>query len=348
MRLVSILGDSISTFEGYNPPGYLVFYDQEMQVKNGLTCVYDTWWAKVNQKLHAYLCVNNAYSGSKVSGNSFPATSGSERIDLLCKGDMNPDYILLYIGFNDFGNGVQIEGNNEMAGDVSSFTEAYRLMLMRLKNKYSESKIICATLMRTLVKNQENWVFPEYYKGVAFEEYNDVIRNVSVQCGCDLADLGRMNIRYETLDGSHPTALGHTTIANAWINALNEMGLIKPSLEMYIKAFQIDSNSDEAVYMVFKTLTEERVLIPYNGSNRALVGLPYQGQTIIPLFTSFNEISQNEPVSLKLAYIQDVLPALLEAKKNIIINPFSSPEKLFFLPYKAIEKMLIPLLKSKE
>ena len=53
MKLVSILGDSISTFEGYNPLGYSVFYDQEMQNKNGLKTVYDTWWAKVNQALGA-------------------------------------------------------------------------------------------------------------------------------------------------------------------------------------------------------------------------------------------------------------------------------------------------------
>ena len=55
MRLVSIIGDSISTYEGYNPSGYAVFYDQEMCARNGLKSVYDTWWAKVNQFLHAYL-----------------------------------------------------------------------------------------------------------------------------------------------------------------------------------------------------------------------------------------------------------------------------------------------------
>ena len=58
MRLVSIVGDSISTFEGFNPPGYAVFYDKEMIERNGLRTVYDTWWAKVNQALHAFLCVN--------------------------------------------------------------------------------------------------------------------------------------------------------------------------------------------------------------------------------------------------------------------------------------------------
>lgn len=41
--LVSILGDSISTYNGYNPNGYAVYYDEEMQIRNGLKSVYDTW-----------------------------------------------------------------------------------------------------------------------------------------------------------------------------------------------------------------------------------------------------------------------------------------------------------------
>ena len=35
MKSVSILGDSISTFEGCNPHGYAVFYDKEMQKIRG-------------------------------------------------------------------------------------------------------------------------------------------------------------------------------------------------------------------------------------------------------------------------------------------------------------------------
>ena len=45
--LVSILGDSISTYSGFNPSGYEVYYNKTMQKLNGLRSVYDTWWAKV-------------------------------------------------------------------------------------------------------------------------------------------------------------------------------------------------------------------------------------------------------------------------------------------------------------
>ena len=39
---ISILGDSISTYEGYNPIGYQVFYQYEKLIKNNLTNVADT------------------------------------------------------------------------------------------------------------------------------------------------------------------------------------------------------------------------------------------------------------------------------------------------------------------
>ena len=76
---VSILGDSISTYQGYGLPGYAVYYQDYYRQVNELTSVYDTWWAKVNQSLHAYICVDNAYSGSKVTGTAFPCACSPER-----------------------------------------------------------------------------------------------------------------------------------------------------------------------------------------------------------------------------------------------------------------------------
>ena len=97
MKFVSIMGDSISTFQGYNPPGYAVFYNKEMQMKNGLNTVYDTWWAKVNQSLHAYLCVNNSYSGSTVTGVAFPSGGSDQRCSGLHTQLYQPDMILVYL-----------------------------------------------------------------------------------------------------------------------------------------------------------------------------------------------------------------------------------------------------------
>ena len=228
MRLVSVFGDSISTYDGFNPDGYAVYYDGERQIANGLNTVYDTWWAKVNQALHAFLCVNNSYSGSKVSGGVFPSASCTERAKLLCNEWGNPDYILVYIGFNDFGNRVAISSGKKKEHNLSFFEDAYEAMLQQIKENCSTSAIVCGTLMRTEIRNRDDWAFPEVYLGIPFEEYNEAIRRVCKRQGCYLAELSRNGARYETLDGTHPTASGHSVIANEWIKELVRLGLLQP------------------------------------------------------------------------------------------------------------------------
>ena len=229
MVSVSIMGDSISTFDGYNPPHYAVFYDKEKQTLHGLTSVYDTWWAKVNQALQACLCVNNSYSGSKVSGKRFPAGDSDERIRCLSAKDSSPDYILIYLGFNDFGNGIIPVRSGSGASSINSresFAEAYDNMLKSIKACYPAAIIVCGTLMRTKIKGYPGWRFPEDYAGFKLEDYNEIIRAVTRMNGCCLADVARKGEAYETLDGSHPTAQGHRAIAAAWIRCLYDLCLI--------------------------------------------------------------------------------------------------------------------------
>ena len=229
MIFVSIVGDSISTFEGYNPPNHAVFYDKETQALNGMTSVYDTWWEKVNKAIHAYLCVNNSFSGSRVTGNVFPAGSSIERISQLRTTKYTPDLILVYIGFNDYGNGVKIKRKGTSLfkkTDYSYFEEAYTLMVERIKKQYPRAMVVCGTLLLSKLKSDENWRFPEKFAGVPFEDYNNIIRLIACKKKVFLADVGAFESRYETLDGTHPTAEGHQTIANAWIKCLYESDVL--------------------------------------------------------------------------------------------------------------------------
>lgn len=229
MPFVSIMGDSISTYAGFVPNGHAVFYDDFMQQKNGLRSVYDTWWAKTNQALHAYLCVNNSYSGSKVTGDFFPAASSDHRTGALHTADYIPDLILIYIGFNDFGSGAPIKAKaiqNRFKKDPNFFADAYSLMLSKIKHNYPNAKIVCGTLARTTMAGRNDWCFPESFAGVNFEEYNRAIRQACKKEKCHLADIGALQIRYETLDGTHPTQNGHITLYQAWIHCLSELGLL--------------------------------------------------------------------------------------------------------------------------
>ena len=223
---VSILGDSISTFSGYNPKGYAVYYDEEVQKINGLRSVYDTWWAKVNQSLCAYLCVNNSYSGSEVSGHGFPAGNCRERIMFLQDSECTPDLILIYLGLNDFGYGVPIHCaplSNDSKTNLLYFEDAYHQMLTGLRYFYPKTKIICATLMKTIIKQDNKWSFPNSLGGICIDDYNDAIRRSASNCHISLADLAILDRRYETLDGTHPTAKGHQTIADEWVACLTKI-----------------------------------------------------------------------------------------------------------------------------
>ena len=221
MQFVSIMGDSISTYKGFNPQGYSVFYDDSNSFRNGMASVHDTWWAKVIQFLHAYICVNNSFSGSTVNGENFPSANCDERTSLLHTDLYRPDWILIYIGFNDFGNGIKITSNQS---DGAAFFESYCNMLRKIKKNYPQSRIVCGTLMEGFLRDYGSWVFPHKLAGISIYEYNAAIKIAAKLSGVELADLASLNLRYETLDGTHPTKAGHDTIAQAWIRCLNIKG----------------------------------------------------------------------------------------------------------------------------
>lgn len=224
MQWVSIVGDSISTYEGYNPEGYAVFYNEEKQRQNGLISVCDTWWAKVNQAIDARLCVNNSYSGSKVIGKNFPSAVSEKRLHNLHCGEQYPDLILFYIGFNDFGSGVPVSRKMlHLDRELQFFDHAYEYMVSCVAKRYPQAKLVCGTLMRSKMEDDDQWNFPEAHAGVKLEQYNQAIRKICKKQKCYLADLSAYGMRYETLDGSHPTKNGHSTIADAWITSLTGM-----------------------------------------------------------------------------------------------------------------------------
>ncbi|MBQ3265826.1 MAG: hypothetical protein IJH07_08645 [Ruminococcus sp.] len=226
--LVSVLGDSISTFEFFNPKGYAVFYNEFKQLQNGFTSVDETWWEIVCRAMHAEICVNNSYSGSRVTGSGFPAASSTERCGALHTRSRRPDMLLVYIGYNDFGDGVKVYGEDTsgVTEDCSAFFDAYVCMVKRLQEQYPQAAIICGTLMRTYVRNS-GWIFLEEYGGVPFDDYNEAIKSACRKTGCYLADTAARGVRLETLDGFHPTAQGHGVFAQEWICCLRDLGFIR-------------------------------------------------------------------------------------------------------------------------
>ena len=110
----SILGDSISTLEGYNPRGYKVFYAGENCGKSGVSEMQHTWWGKVIDFFGGELLVNNSWSGSRVtklpdSDKLFRSGCSDERTNGLHINNVRPDVIIVYLGTNDWAFGAKLE-----------------------------------------------------------------------------------------------------------------------------------------------------------------------------------------------------------------------------------------------
>lgn len=218
----SIYGDSISTFRDMNPEGHIVYYNTDNCMRHGLADVSDTWWGKVLSEFRWELLVNASYSGSRVSGDSFPSGCSPQRMKYLKSAQM-PDIILVYLGYNDFGFSVPM--TSDKTDDEMSFKGAYRLMLRRLKDSFPDSKIICGTIM-------QNYIFyrPDLSEklnknsaGTSLEAYNEIIREVCSSEKVLLADLHGTGICCDTLSDMHCTKRGHREMAEAWISQLKKL-----------------------------------------------------------------------------------------------------------------------------
>lgn len=225
----SVLGDSISTLDGYNPNGYKVFYENDNCVKSGVTAPQNTWWDKVIGYFGGELLVNNSWSGSRVTKlpgreQLFPSGCSDERTAALHINDVYPDVILVYLGTNDWAFGAETgEETRYLHVDSNElFSEAYDSMLRKIKSNYPNTEIWCCTLCETYMSSRPDFTFPHKYGGTHIEVYNESIRNI-VKCnGCRLIDLYQYKMPYDSIDGSHPTATGMRTIATMMVRTMSE------------------------------------------------------------------------------------------------------------------------------
>lgn len=227
----SILGDSISTLQGFNPEGYKIFYAEDNGINTGVAEVSDTWWDKVIGFFGGELLVNNSWSGSRVTKwkgqeQLFPSGCSDERTAALHTNDVKPDVILIYLGTNDWGFGAKTGNETRILEedpeeDIHEFFDAaYDCMLEKVKVNYPESEIWCCTLCETYMSKNPDFQFPHKYAGTHIEEYNEIIREAAGRNNCKLIDLYEYSMPYDSIDGSHPTNTGMNTIATMMIRSI--------------------------------------------------------------------------------------------------------------------------------
>lgn len=223
----SVMGDSISTFRGYNPEGYYVFFPENGAVPR----VEDTWWQQVADDLEWTLVTNASSSAATVSGDSTGTedpqcgcnefrTGGLAGPDGKC-----PDRIIVYMGANDMIQAVPLGENDGKEpveeGEILTFSDAYTLMLDKLQKKYPAAEIYCCTLPHIGTYGTET-PYVEFVNGIGLTaaDYGEVIAGIAGNRGLPVIDLYECGITVENLhettsDGVHPTVAGMDYIAAA-------------------------------------------------------------------------------------------------------------------------------------
>lgn len=206
-QYISVLGDSISTFDGCTPPGG-VYYGPSFGDITGVSSPEDTWWMQVIRAMGGQLLANNSWSGSTVSMvGSLPACSPS-RIRKLAGEGATPDHILILAGLNDVN----------MYADPQAFGDDYRTMLNRIRSAYPQAQVTCGTLTTGYLSDTP---FTHQLGHVRdrLEPYNEAIRAAVAEAGYRLADIARLDQRYASMDGLHPNGEGMGQLARFWLES---------------------------------------------------------------------------------------------------------------------------------
>ncbi|NPD32150.1 SGNH/GDSL hydrolase family protein [Eggerthellaceae bacterium zg-997] len=240
-RWVSVLGDSISTFEGVTNQGFAVFYEGALCADTGVRSVGDTWWMQVIDALGGTLLRNGAWSGSCVQGAGHPAGCSLQRARALARWDdgapnTTPDDVLVYIGINDYGWGSELNhlaarGNAlpeclsedqlpavcvpaQAERDAAErFGEAYEAMLRNVRTMYPQARVWCLSLVPGRVRGCARSTHAYAFRGEPFAAYNQAIARASRAAGCRFCDATALGYDLDTREGTHPTALGMEQLA---------------------------------------------------------------------------------------------------------------------------------------
>lgn len=254
-KVISILGDSISTFEGWIPvaDGHNLAHRKRYPQANLLTDVKLTWWHRLITNLGAKLGINDSWAGSRVH-NSASSNSGDQGPDA-CMASITritnlgangtPDLILFYGGTNDAGGGITLGTFDSTANHTSvdltsktwsSFADAYKTAIMRLQYFYPDTKIVCLLPMWTT----------SYYTVANMDKYGEMVKSICDYFGVPVIDLRACGINWQnkgyTLgDGIHPTAKG--------------MDLMEKYIRRQLFSFYEGDYTEHVVYSVTNNLT---------------------------------------------------------------------------------------------
>ena len=231
-KVISILGDSISTFAGYIPvaDGFNLEHLPRYPQDNLLTDVNETWWMQIVNLLDAKLGINDSWRGTTVSGAA-PVTTGTTgenaamhnltRIQNLGSNG-TPDVILFYGGTNDLAHVSKVGTFDSATAPTTvdlttkkwdNLADGYVHTLLRLQYYYPDAQIVC--LLPTYTTS--------YYSNDKLAQGNAVLADICEHYGISYVDLRDCGLTTDDLpDGIHPDANGMDCITAAVMELLME------------------------------------------------------------------------------------------------------------------------------
>lgn len=231
-KKLAVLGDSISTYEGWIPEGYAGFFPMEGEVYD----VDATWWKMLIDETDMQFCANSSSAGSTCVGDSLSLDNpkyacSNYRIDaLIGNGGVYPDIIIVYMGTNDFLSGAPLGENDGTQivyeGIVDNFSDAYNLILDKLEAEYPDAQVFCCTLTQIgdwgVKKPFETFVNS---RNLTAQDYNRQIELIADKRSFGVIDLSNCGITEDNMfkyvtDGVHLNPEGMKLVKDAAKKAL--------------------------------------------------------------------------------------------------------------------------------
>ncbi len=262
-KTLSVLGDSISTFENVSngkaaSTTNSTIKDNVAYYTSGKTNVTleKTWWKQVEAKTGMRILVNNSYSNSDIFDPKYKKNNVgylSRAVNLHDNTGDNagekPDIVAVYLGTNDVSKHSSHLG---LAEDINykklikksngkttyakptTVCEAYAVMIHKIKSAYPKAEIYCFNILPRRGATDEILQ--------AISDFNDSIRIIAGYFDVGYVDLNRcsgitsttlVNNRYLHDKLLHPNKKGMSAIASAFIDELNRSSKYTSSVKCH-------------------------------------------------------------------------------------------------------------------
>ena len=172
--VVSILGDSISTFYSADSPVNSYYHGENQfyypTYSSTVKTVDLTWWYKLINNNNMKLGINNSWSGSCAYGTSSSAGMTDGRINTITENG-DPDIVIIYLGTNDCAGGFEL----------ANFSNAIQTMISKIR-KITDAEIFITTL------GYSNYTGNKYKEENRLA-YNVELRKLASELNCGIVPL---------------------------------------------------------------------------------------------------------------------------------------------------------------